>query len=127
MAEQVRENINSLTESLLSDSLEVNGSSLALFDDSLVNDSSINTDDSVFGERVSSEGVNRDLNFTKSVTDDVENNAGARNISEVLTRCYNTGERRFERGIGSNHIGNDIIKFSPVNYIRVFKYLRYKL
>ena len=57
MAEQVRENIGLLTESLLSESLDVNGSSLALFSDSPFTDNSINLDDSVFDDK----GSNRDL------------------------------------------------------------------
>ena len=110
MAEEARENILSLTESLLDESLEVNGSSLALFSDSAFTDNSINLDDSVFSDQSSV----RDMNITKSVTDDVVNNSDNKNKSDILTRCYNTGERRFERGIGTKHINNDIIVFSPV-------------
>ena len=110
MAEQARENILSLTESLLDESLEVNGSSLALFSDSAFTDNSINLDDSVFSEQSST----RDMNITKSVTDEVVNNSDSKNKSDILSRCYNTGERRFERGIGTKNISNDIIVFSPV-------------
>ena len=111
MAEQARENIVSLTESLLNDSLDVNGSSLALFSDSAFTDNSVNLDDSVFSEKNSS----RDMNITKSISDEVVNNSDQKNKSDFLTRCYNTGERRFERGIGSSYISNDIISFTPVS------------
>ena len=111
MAEQVRENIGSLTESLLSDSLDVNGSSLALFSDTPFTDNSINLDDSVFDDRESS----RDLNFTDSISENVVNNSDLKSKTDVLKRWYNTGERRFERGIGTNNISNDIISFTPVS------------
>jgi len=111
MAEQVRENIGSLTESLLSESLDVNGSSLALFSDSPFTDNSINLDDSVFDDK----GSNRDLNFTPSISDDVVNNSDHKTRTDTLKRWYNTGERRFERGIGTNNISNDIISFTPVS------------
>ena len=111
MAEQARENIVSLTESLLNESLDVNGSSLALFSDSAFTDNSVNLDDSVFSEQ----GSSRDMNITKSITDEVVNNSDQKNKSDFLTRCYNTGERRFERGIGTSYISNDIINFTPVS------------
>ena len=115
MAEQVRENIGSLTESLLSESLDVNGSSLALFSDSPFTDNSINLDDSVFDDRDS----NRDLNFTSSISENVVNNSGHKTKTDTLKRWYNTGERRFERGIGTNNISNDIISFTPVSKIYI--------
>ena len=115
MSEQAREPTVSGTESLLNDSLNVDGEMTSM---SFADDSVLMLNDSVFSNDSTSELLANVTNITGSVTDvseSMEEESVDRSMNEELAKAFNTGGKRFERAIGNRIINGDVIKLNPVS------------
>ena len=115
MSEQAREPTVSGTESLLNNSLNVDGEMTSM---SFADDSVLMLNDSVFSNDSTSELLANVTNITGSVTDvseSMEEESVDRSMNEELAKAFNTGGKRFERAIGNRIINGDVIKLNPVS------------
>ena len=115
MSEQAREPTVSGTESLLNDSLNVDGE---LTNMSFADDSVLMLNDSVFSNDSANELLANVTNITDSVTDvsdAMEEESADKSLNEELAKAFNTGGKRFERAIGNRIINGDVIKLNPVS------------
>ena len=122
--EQARESIRSLTDSLLSGSLEADVRELSYADDENISvflDDSINTSGGSTANEsvVNVSSASTTLEITTSVSDRVdtlgEEEPDKKRIHEELSRAYGICMKRFERAVGDSIINNDIIKLIPVS------------
>lgn len=125
MAEQARESILSLTNSLL-EGMNGDAVNMSFADDETY---SITHDDSVFADiNLSNDSTMNSsemdvsetaLEITNSVSDRVntldEDGLEKEKLNDVLKNAYSTCMRRFERAIGHKMINSDIIKLLPVS------------
>ena len=126
MAEQARETIKSLTESLANEPISAETREFSFADDeaniSVFLDDSIksdlSTENSALGSSVGNVS-NTTLEVTKSVSDRVDTlgdeEPDREKIHEALSKAYATCMKRFERAVGDKVINNDIIKLMPVS------------
>ena len=122
--EQARESIRSLTDSLLSGSLEAEARNLSYADDENISvffDDSINSSEgnSTAGTSVVNvSNVSTTLEITTSVSDRVDTlgdeEPDREKIRVELSRAFGNCMKRFERAVGDSIINNDIIKLIPV-------------
>lgn len=115
MSEQAREPTISGTESLLNDSLTIDGEVTNM---SFADDSMIMMNDSVFSNNSTSELLANVTNITGSITDfseSMEEESADKSLNEELAKAFNMGGKRFERAIGNRIINGDVIKLNPVS------------
>ena len=121
MSEQAREPTVSGTESLLNNSLNIDGEMTNM---SFADDSVIMLNDSVFSNNSTDELLANVTNITDSVTDfseSMEEESADKSLNEELAKAFNTGGKRFERAIGNRIINGDVIKLNPVSTKHILK------